>query len=328
MGCATTLRAMTRHRPPDIRLTLFAGPRGLPELRLREILTRIERERVDVLHLATLGPWAIAALYIAWRLRLPVVGSFDTTLPRGPRIHAEYVSLVRRHCQRLLVPSTCARRRLIGATIGPEMLLQWRPGVESGVFAPSKRSAALREQWQVSESRPAVLLCRPDLRRSRRASPAVPRTGSAPLKPDASADRRRRRPQSRRTGGPLRSGDLPWRCRPREHARDSRVRRCACIAWRTRLNGAHRTRSTGIRASMCGDAEQQRGRAPLSDLRGCVSFGCGPDHWNGIDRQGPRAPERDGVGCSRTRRTPRLGQRPRAAVFGIPLRRRDFRRST
>jgi glycosyltransferase involved in cell wall biosynthesis len=49
------------------------------------------------------------------------------------------------------------RGLLIAAGIESSRIATWRPGVDAEIFAPSKRSAALRDRWQVSEARPAVI---------------------------------------------------------------------------------------------------------------------------------------------------------------------------
>ena len=56
--------------------------------------------------------------------------------------------------------------------------------------SPSRRSAALRERWGVSDARPAVIVCRRAVRRSRRASSPVAGARAAPNASDAPADRR------------------------------------------------------------------------------------------------------------------------------------------
>ena len=47
--------------------------------RWREYLRRVIAEDIDVLHLTTPGPMGLAALWIATRTGLPLVGSFTRT---------------------------------------------------------------------------------------------------------------------------------------------------------------------------------------------------------------------------------------------------------
>ena len=48
--------------------------------RFRELLKRARADRIDLVHLTTPGPIGLAALYVAWRLQLPLIGSFHTDL--------------------------------------------------------------------------------------------------------------------------------------------------------------------------------------------------------------------------------------------------------
>ena len=60
-------------------------------------------------------------------------------------------------CEQVLVPSrdTCAR--LVADRWNAERMSVWPRGVDTVMFSPSRRSAALREQWHVCDRRPAVL---------------------------------------------------------------------------------------------------------------------------------------------------------------------------
>ena len=56
----------------------------------------------------------------------------------------------------------CSSRRLSAGDLAVSMqidapLVLWRKGVDAAFFHPSKRSAALRERWRVSDERPAIL---------------------------------------------------------------------------------------------------------------------------------------------------------------------------
>jgi glycosyltransferase involved in cell wall biosynthesis len=59
-------------------------------------------------------------------------------------------------CERVLTHSAAARDRLTAAGVEPSRIATWRPGVDTHIFTPSKRSAGLRERWEVSDVRPAV----------------------------------------------------------------------------------------------------------------------------------------------------------------------------
>jgi len=156
-GRETTLKAIASHSPADFGFNTYATPCGLDAGRVRETLREIERDRVDLLHLAVQGPAAAAILYLAWRSSLPVVGSFDLMRVGTSRTQATWFSTLHRRCDRLLVASMCARRRMIEAGVHAERIVQWRPGVDCRTFTPAMRLSTLRERWQVSDSRPALI---------------------------------------------------------------------------------------------------------------------------------------------------------------------------
>ena len=69
----------------------------------------------------------------------------------------EYMRWHYGRCARVLVPSHHTRALLIGAKSNPEQIEVWSRGVDTALFAPRKRSQALRDSWHVSEDRPALL---------------------------------------------------------------------------------------------------------------------------------------------------------------------------
>lgn len=190
-GVTTTLSAALRHAPSGMRLRIYtaaARPVDTPDYlalascgvpipfygememfapRLRAFLAHARKDRVDVIHLTTPGPIGLAALYAASRLRVPLVGSFHTDLaayttvlsglPRLGALMREYMRWPYGKCARVLVPSEDTRRLLIGAKGNPRRIEVWPRGVETSLFSPHKRSAALRETWHVSDRRPALL---------------------------------------------------------------------------------------------------------------------------------------------------------------------------
>lgn len=155
-GLEIMLLELLRHLPSDLRLTRYGDHSG-SGLQLGEMLMRADRDRMDVVHLAATGTIAIAGLYLAWRLKAPVVGSFEITLTRRTWIEKAYFRSLCHRCERVFAPSKFTRNLMLDAGIAERKILLWSPGVDCGTFAPSRRSAALREKWQVSESRPAVI---------------------------------------------------------------------------------------------------------------------------------------------------------------------------
>jgi glycosyltransferase involved in cell wall biosynthesis len=190
-GVTTTLSAVLRCAPGDMRLRIYtAAPLpveqpdylalrslGVPtpfyaEMRmyvprLLEYVARARADRIDVVHLTTPGPIGLAALFVAWRLGLPLVGSFHTDLaaytellsgsPRLGALMREYMRWPYGKCHRVLVPSHHTRALLVGAKANAATIEVWPRGVDTEQFTPRKRSRALRDSWHVSEKRPALL---------------------------------------------------------------------------------------------------------------------------------------------------------------------------
>lgn len=135
--------------------------------RLFEFVARARADKIDVIHLTTPGPIGLAALFVAWRLRLPIVGSFHTdlaayasTLSGSARLGSlmrEYMRWPYGKCVKVLAPSAHTRQLLIDAKADPAKIDLWMRGVDTSLFSPAKRSQALRDSWHVSSRRPALL---------------------------------------------------------------------------------------------------------------------------------------------------------------------------
>jgi glycosyltransferase involved in cell wall biosynthesis len=135
--------------------------------RFSSYIERARAERIDVVHLTTPGPMGLAGVLTAWRLRLPLIGSFhaDLASPNPMRTGTTIAGLLRRlcvrwlysQCARVLVQSEATRRLLVDAGAAPAVIGVWRTGVDTAMFSPDKRSSELRKLWSVSDSRPALL---------------------------------------------------------------------------------------------------------------------------------------------------------------------------
>ena len=190
-GVTTTIRAALESAPAGIHLRVYTAASlpvetdsylalrsvGVPipfysEMqiylpRFREFLKRARADRIDLVHLTTPGPIGLAALYVAWRLQLPLIGSFHTDLAayatflsgssRLGALMREYMRLLYGRCARVLAPSEHTRRLLISAKSNPDRIDVWPRGVDATLFSPARRSPALREKWHVSDRRPALL---------------------------------------------------------------------------------------------------------------------------------------------------------------------------
>jgi glycosyltransferase involved in cell wall biosynthesis len=190
-GVTTTLSAAVAYAPPGMRLRIYtAGPRGVDRAhylalksvgipipfygemamyvpRVRAYVGHARADRIDVIHLTTPGPIGLAAMYVAGRLRLPMVGSFHTDLAaytallsgsiRLGALMREYMRWPYGKCVRVLVPSEHTKRLLIGAKGHADRIEIWPRGVDARLFSPEKRSLRLRDQWGVSHRRPALI---------------------------------------------------------------------------------------------------------------------------------------------------------------------------
>jgi glycosyltransferase involved in cell wall biosynthesis len=190
-GVTTTLRAVLAYAPDDIRPRIYTASDsaesypeyfavasrgiGLPWYRemkvylpaLRRLRRELERDAVDLIHITTPGPMGLAARHLASALNIPVVGSYHThlgdyarTLSGSRRIGdalEAYVRWLYADCERLLVPSEATRTLLVARGYRASSLGIWSRGIDTRRFRPGLRSSALREAWNVSYGRPAIL---------------------------------------------------------------------------------------------------------------------------------------------------------------------------
>jgi glycosyltransferase involved in cell wall biosynthesis len=190
-GVTTTLTAVLRWRPADLDLRVYtaadAGVErpdylalrsfgiGIPfyaemKMYIPRLFTFLKRARADgiqLVHYTTPGPVGLAAMYVAAKLQVPMVGSFHTQLSeytallsgseRLGHLMREYQRWPYGKCERILVPSAATRELLIAAKIRADKIRLWTRGVDTECFTPAKRSAAMRDRWGVSEARPALI---------------------------------------------------------------------------------------------------------------------------------------------------------------------------
>ncbi len=190
-GVTTTLRSVLRYAPVDLKPRVYTFAElgvdepeflalrttGVPmpysrEMRIHlprlgELARRLAADNVRLIHLTTPGPAGLAARYLARRTGLPLVGSVHTQLtqysarlcgsPRLGRMMQVYLRWMYARCRHVLVPSADASRRLANDGWHPDRLTVWPRGVDADVFAPARRSQALRDGWHVSDRRLAIL---------------------------------------------------------------------------------------------------------------------------------------------------------------------------
>ena len=190
-GVTTTLTAVLGHTPPDISTRIYtAAPLAVdesgylalrsfgigipfyPEMKMylphwRQYLERVRQDRIDVIHLTTPGPLGLAALWVAAKAGLPLVGSFHTDLAAYTRLLSgsdrlgtlmqEYMRWMYGHCRCVLVPSESTRQLMVAAKCPADRIGIWSRGVDTELFTPGRRSRRLRDDWGVSDDRPALL---------------------------------------------------------------------------------------------------------------------------------------------------------------------------
>ena len=136
-------------------------PMGLPQKRVQHL---IDGFSPDVIHLAS--PFALGsyANKVAKRLNIPTVSIYQTDLGGFAKQYGFGIAqnslqkiLYKIHSQtdRTLAPSTSACLDLHMAGV-PEVYL-WRRGVNTELFNPSKRSAALRDLWKNGHSNKIIV---------------------------------------------------------------------------------------------------------------------------------------------------------------------------
>ncbi len=120
---------------------------------LTRVLARVEREKPDVIHVATPGPIGLCGMAAAKLLGIPLVGSYHTEL--GPyALHltrdalvadtfAFYVDWFYRQCNLVLAPTATVRSALDARGFRGKVGL-WGRGVDAELFHPRRRDSALR----------------------------------------------------------------------------------------------------------------------------------------------------------------------------------------
>jgi glycosyltransferase involved in cell wall biosynthesis len=153
----------------DLLLTRGWPLPGYPGLQwgqssLHKLLRRWQRQRPDVLYIATEGPLGLSALRAARRLAIPVVSGFHTNFQQYTghygiglltRAMTNYLRWFHNRTQLTLVPSIGQKVDLERRDF--ERLALLARGVDSQLFHPRRRSDALRESWGLGPDDLAVL---------------------------------------------------------------------------------------------------------------------------------------------------------------------------
>jgi phosphatidylinositol alpha 1,6-mannosyltransferase len=134
-------------------------PIGLPDTAVRHSLDRFGP---DLVHLASPIALGVVGLRAARRLGVPTVAVYQTDIAAFAKQYSarqyghradlvvdsvvdRWVGRLHRRVDRTLVPSTASLDQL--AALGVRDLHLWRRGIALDLFDPSRRSAALHQQW-------------------------------------------------------------------------------------------------------------------------------------------------------------------------------------
>lgn len=153
----------------DLLLPGLPLPR-YPELRFglpaaRQLARAWRAQRPDLVHVATEGPLGFSALAAARRLGIPAISSFHTNFHSYSRhygigwLHrgiAGYLRWFHNRTAGTLVP-TAALAAELGAQ-GFRAVQVLSRGVDTRLFAPTRRSAVLRMQWEARPEDPVCLV--------------------------------------------------------------------------------------------------------------------------------------------------------------------------
>jgi glycosyltransferase involved in cell wall biosynthesis len=148
---------------PGLRIPRYSQLRmGLPSK--RALMQSWQRERPDVVHIATEGPLGWSALSAARSLGIPVASDFHTNFHAYSehygfgwvaRAVTGYLRSFHNRADCTMVPTSEMAQNL--ARMGFERLRVVGRGVNAATFSPARRDPALRRQWQAGDDTPVAL---------------------------------------------------------------------------------------------------------------------------------------------------------------------------
>jgi len=143
---------------------------GYPELKVGlpakgAVLRLWRQQRPDIVHIATEGPLGWTALTAARKLGIPVSTDFHTNFHSYTKHYgvgllkkpmAAYLRHLHNKADCTMVPTSALQHELEASRY--ENVLVVPRGVDTRLFHPAKRSAALRSEWGVDDDTPVVML--------------------------------------------------------------------------------------------------------------------------------------------------------------------------
>lgn len=170
-GVTTTLNALVTHAPPELQPRIYTfsdlevdaphyrAMRGWLLNRLRQTRAELLRDGVDAVHMTTPGPSGLLARHLAGELRLPLVGSLhERVVTSRTSLRSQFLRWMYGRCRQMLLPSEDLARRLTTGGWFPRPAAVWPRGVDVRTFSPAHRSDHMRDEWHVSQRRPAILV--------------------------------------------------------------------------------------------------------------------------------------------------------------------------
>ncbi|MFT3820921.1 MAG: glycosyltransferase family 1 protein [Rubrivivax sp.] len=143
------MRGLPIPRYPQLRM-------GLPAR--RQLVQLWSRQRPDAVHIATEGPLGFSALQAARHLKLVVTSDFRTNFHAYSRHYGigwlrrpimAYLRSFHSRCAVTMVPTEPLRRELQGEGFSCVQVVA--RGIDTRLFHPARRSAALRASWGVGD---------------------------------------------------------------------------------------------------------------------------------------------------------------------------------
>jgi glycosyltransferase involved in cell wall biosynthesis len=132
---------------PGYRELRFGLPSG------RQLTRTWQRQRPDVIYVATEGPLGWSAVKVAHRLGIPAISGFHTQFHQYSNYYSvgwlqpliyRYLKSLHNKTACTLVPTEVMRRSMIGEIDSIEVLGR---GIDTALFSPQKRCESLRREW-------------------------------------------------------------------------------------------------------------------------------------------------------------------------------------
>ncbi len=154
---------------PEVKLVHSLGIPGYPGLRMgfisrRRLLNDWNKDRPDVIYVATEGPLGHRAVAAAEKLKIPVISGFHTNfhaytthyrLGIFKSLTINYLKKFHNRTAMTLVPNSKLAKELKEIGINPVNIFS--RGVDCELFNPDKRCEHIRKDWGVDESGTVLL---------------------------------------------------------------------------------------------------------------------------------------------------------------------------